>query len=147
MIAIRKILCPIDLSPCADRALAYAAELAEKLSAELTILYAVPDVLPMMPDATMPMPISGSDADELLASGRAALAERLAASTVSRANPKTEVRLGSAEAEIVAVAKELPADLIVIGTHGRRGLAHFFLGSVAEKIVRTAPCPVLTVRG
>ena len=147
MIAIRKILCPVDLSPCADHALAYAAELAEKLSAELTVLYAVPDVLPMMPDATMPMPISSSDAGELLANGRTALAERLAAAPVSRVNPKSEVRLGSAETEIVEVAKELAADLIVIGTHGRTGLAHFFLGSVAEKIVRTAPCPVLTVRG
>jgi len=147
MIAIRKILCPIDLGPCADHALAYAAELAEKLSAELTVLYAVPDLLPMMPDATMPMPVSPTDTTELLANGRAALAERLAVLTVSRLNPKSEVRLGSADTEIVEVAKEIGADLIVIGTHGRTGLAHFFLGSVAEKIVRTAPCPVLTVRG
>lgn len=145
MITIRNILCPIDLSACADHALAYAAELAEKLAAKLTVFYAVPDGVLPMPDATMPMPVSALDADQLLADGRAAVAGKVAA--VARLNPTVEVRLGSAETEIVEFAKALPADLIVLGTHGRRGLAHFFLGSVAEKIVRTAPCPVLTVRG
>lgn len=147
MVAIRKILCPVDLSACADRALAYAAELAEKLAAELTVLYVVSDAVTVLPDGIMPVPVIGPDADDLIADGRKAVAEKLAVPTVARANPKADIRLGSAEEEIVTVAKELPADLIVLGTHGRRGLAHFFLGSVAEKIVRTAPCPVLTVRG
>lgn len=146
MIAIRKILCPVDLSSCADHALAYAAELAEKFAAELTVLYAVPDIVTVMPDGVMPVPVAGPDAADLIADGKQAVAEKLTPA-VARVNPKVEVRLGSAEEEIIAAAKELPADLIVIGTHGRTGLAHFFLGSVAEKVVRAAPCPVLTVRG
>ena len=147
MIAIRKILCPVDLSSCADHALAYAAELAEKFAAELTVLYAVPDIVTVLPDGVMPVPLAGPDATELIADGKTAVTEKLTALGTARLNPKVEVRIGSAEEEIIAVAKELPADLIVIGTHGRRGLTHFFLGSVAEKVVRTAPCPVLTVRG
>ena len=57
-----------------------------------------------------------------------------------------EVRYGYAYREIVRHAKEQNVDLIVVGTHGRTGLTHLFLGSVAEKVVRNAPCPVLTVR-
>jgi nucleotide-binding universal stress UspA family protein len=56
------------------------------------------------------------------------------------------LRQGAAWSEIQAVAKEIKADLVVIGSHGRRGLSRALLGSVAEKVVRTAPCPVLTVR-
>lgn len=147
MIAIRKILCPVDLSSCADHALAYAAELADKFAAELTVLYAVPDIVTVMPDGVMPVPLAGPDTTELIADGKKAVTEKLTGLAVARRNPKVDVRIGSAEEEIITVAKELPADLIVIGTHGRRGLTHFFLGSVAEKVVRTAPCPVLTVRG
>jgi nucleotide-binding universal stress UspA family protein len=57
-----------------------------------------------------------------------------------------EIRVGSPVAEIVAAAKDLQADLLCIGTHGRTGLAHLILGSQAERILREAPCPVLTVK-
>jgi nucleotide-binding universal stress UspA family protein len=58
----------------------------------------------------------------------------------------TAVQVGNAAAVIIEVAQEQGCDLIVMGTHGRTGVAHLFLGSVAEKVVRTAPCPVLTIR-
>ena len=60
---------------------------------------------------------------------------------------RQEVRIGSPAAEIIAAARDLRADLVCVGTHGRTGLAHLFLGSTAEKVVRESPCPVLTVRG
>jgi universal stress protein A len=59
----------------------------------------------------------------------------------------TEVRRGRAATEILGTAREWNADLIVMGTHGRTGIAHVVMGSVAEKVVRLAPCPVLTLRG
>ncbi len=59
---------------------------------------------------------------------------------------ETRIVTGTAVEQIVRLAKELPADLIIIGTHGRTGISHVFLGSVAEKVVRRALCPVLTVR-
>ena len=65
---------------------------------------------------------------------------------MGRLNPKVEVRVGSPVAEIVAAAHDLKADLLCVGTHGRTGLAHLILGSQAERIIREAPCPVLTVK-
>ena len=147
MISIQRILAPVDFSPCADKALAYAAELAEKFAAELVVLYAVPDVAVTAPDVMMPVPVPVADANDLLAAGRETVAKLIADKNLSRLNARGEVRLGEAAEAIGEAAKELAADLIVIGTHGRGGLAHLLLGSVAEKVVRTAPCPVLTVRG
>lgn len=147
MTRLRTILCPIDLGPCADKALALAAEFAEKFAGELVVLYVVPEATLILPDGLVPVPPDVPDESELLATSQAAVAKHLTAPEVEKAKPRIEVRIGSAETEIVEAAKALSADLIVIGTHGRTGLAHFFLGSVAEKIVRTAPCPVLTVRG
>jgi nucleotide-binding universal stress UspA family protein len=147
MISITRILVPVDLSELSERALAYAVELAEKFAAQLTILYVVAEPASVLPDMMMPVPVAGADLDDLTAAGRQSLAELIAAKGLGRLNPRADVRAGSAEEEILEAAADTHADLIVIGTHGRGGLAHLFLGSVAEKVIRSAPCPVLTLRG
>ncbi len=146
MIAVQRILAPTDFSEYAFPALLYAAEFAEKFGAELTVLYVIQDLALVMPDAVMPNPMATPDLTQLTDSARVALADLISRTGLSRLNPKTEIRFGSPAAEIVAAAADLKADLLCVGTHGRGGLAHLLLGSVAEKIVRTAPCPVLTVR-
>ncbi len=146
MISIRRILVPVDLSGTSEHALVYAGELAEKLGAQLTILYVVPEPAAVLPDMMMPVPVATADVDDLTAAGQQSLAELIAAKNLGRLNPTAEVRLGDAGEEIVAAAKELNADMIVVGTHGRSGLKHLLLGSVADHVVRHAPCPGLTVR-
>lgn len=147
MIPIQRILAPIDFSDCSDKALAYAAELADRLKAALTVVYVVPDLSVALPDAMMPVPVAAPDMDEILATARESVAKVIADKNLARLNATSDVRVGSAAEEIAAAAAAAKADLVVIGTHGRGGLAHLLLGSVAEKVVRTAPCPVLTVRG
>ncbi|MCU0702503.1 MAG: universal stress protein [Fimbriiglobus sp.] len=146
MISIHRVLVPVDLSGTSEKALGYAAELSEKLGAKLTVLYVVAEPAAVLPDMMMPVPVATADAEELLDSGRQAVVNLIAAKNLGRLNPVIDVRLGSAAQEIVAAAKELPADLLVVGTHGRTGLTHLLLGSVAEHVVRHAPCPVMTVR-
>jgi universal stress protein A len=146
MIAIRRILVPTDFDVCASPTVHYAAELADKFGAELVLLNVVQDLALAMPDAVMPTPVPAPVLTELIDAAKTGLANLVQSENLRRLNPKLEVRVGSPAGEIVAAASELKVDLICIGTHGRGGIAHFLLGSVAEKIVRHAPCPVLTIR-
>lgn len=146
MIRIQRVLVPTDFSDCALPAVRYAAELANKFSAELILLHVVPDAVLALPDAVMPTPAPVADLQALTEAGHQGLANLIAAEKLESRNPRAEVRIGSPAAEIVAAAKDLHADLVCIGTHGRGGLARVILGSVAELVVRQAPCPVLTVR-
>jgi nucleotide-binding universal stress UspA family protein len=127
---IQHILVAHDFGEASSGALAYAIELAETLKARITIVHAYDIPVYGFPEGL------ALTADTL---GRIESATRQALEGV--------LRQGPAWSEIVAAAAETKADLVVIGTHGRRGLAHALLGSVAEKVVRAAPCPVLTVRG
>jgi nucleotide-binding universal stress UspA family protein len=146
VIAIRRILVPTDFSACATPAVRYAAELSDKFAAELILLHVVPDAVLALPDAVMPTPAPPADLTALEAAGRDGLANLIAAEGLAARHPRAEVRAGSPAAEILAAAKDLHADLVCIGTHGRGGLARVLLGSVAEHVVRQSPCPVLTVR-
>ncbi|WP_227255064.1 universal stress protein [Frigoriglobus tundricola] len=146
MITIRRILVPTDFSDYARPAVRYAAELAEKFSAELVLLHVVPDAVLALPDAVMPTPTPAVDLSELTEAGKEGLAHLIAAEKLEKRHPRAEVRIGSPADEIIAAARDLHADLVCIGTHGRGGLARVLLGSVAEHVVRQAPCPVLTVR-
>ena len=146
MFAIKRILVPTDFSDNSERAVRYAAELAEKFQSEVVLLHVVQDLALILPDAVMPIAVATPDLNNMIASAKTGLANLVASLNLAHLNPKVEVRVGNPPSEIVSAASDLKADLLCISTHGRTGLAHFLLGSVAEKIVRHAPCPVLTVR-
>jgi nucleotide-binding universal stress UspA family protein len=145
---ISRILVPVDFSAYSDRALDYAAMLAEKVDASLYLLHVV-DVPPA------PAPSTGEFygfALPELEPGLVAEVQRQMGDAVARlaeagmASTHVEVRTGPTATTIVNIASKEACDLIVMGSHGRTGLAHLFMGSVAERVTRTAPCPVLTVR-
>lgn len=141
--SIQHILVAHDLSETSDAALDYAVALARAMGARVTILHAyevpslgAPEVLVLATDWVKQI---GEVARERL--------EKVAARAKESGVPlATELRQGSAWREVDAFALDRKVDLVVVGSHGRRGLPRAMLGSVAEKIVRSAPCPVLVVR-
>lgn len=140
---IRHILCAVDLSEQSEFALTYAVLLAGKLNARVTALYAYQLAMPPYPEDAAPMIRRVDDVvRETRTRELEQMAERCGHGGV-RIEPK--VVQGIAHEQIVAEAKALGADLVVTGTHGRTGLPHFLLGSVAERVVRMCPVPVLTV--
>jgi nucleotide-binding universal stress UspA family protein len=140
---VEHILCPVDFSDTSEFALTYAALLAKKLGARVTALHAFELSEGVFPDDAIPMRDNlmqrlGPDLDRRLSE----LAERC-----GHGAPISTLRVeGSAHQMIVEQAEALGADLIVMGTHGRSGLAHMLLGSVTERVLRTSSVPVLTVR-
>jgi universal stress protein A len=140
---LKKILVPIDFSDCSKKALQYALPLAKRDDAALTLL----NVVPIPPYAIGE--VSGGDCSiptRLRTSGEQELANLVQEVVRGEVKADTVVRNGSPAMEIVELARILPADIIIISTHGRSGLKHVFLGSVAEYVIRHAPCPVLVVR-
>ncbi|MEN9575256.1 MAG: hypothetical protein RL514_3111 [Verrucomicrobiota bacterium] len=140
---VKRILVPIDFSDCSKKALQYALPLAREHRAALTLLYVVS---PAYGGAEFGALNYVELEATMQASGETQLAKLVAAEGRSGVVMDTLVRVGSPALEILAVAKSLPADLIVISTHGRTGLKHVFLGSVTEQVVQRAPCPVFVVR-
>ena len=142
-----QILVPTDFSEPAATALDSALDLASVLGAGVTILHAYHLVIPMsVPPTGGGFRMPASAARELRARAREAveeLVERRSGSGVEMTARAVEAPPATA---ILSEAERIPADLIVMGTHGRSGLAHAFLGSVAERVVRMAGCPVLTMR-
>jgi nucleotide-binding universal stress UspA family protein len=144
MTNIRSILVPVDFSKPSRAGVDLALELAKKFDAKITLLhvwglpvYAFPEGAVFGPEVVTRLTGAAQDAVDRLkmeVSGKGV--EVNAISTI-----------GTPAEEIVERAKNGPFDLVVMGTHGRTGLTHVLLGSVAERVVRTAPCPVLTVRG
>ncbi len=126
----------------AEHALVYALDLAEKLGARVTIVHAYEVPMYSYPEGPALTVEMAAQIEQAAQTALENVSERCKRPGVDL---RTALRHGHAWSEINAAAKELPADLIVIGTHGRRGIARALLGSVAEKVVRTAPCPVLTV--
>jgi len=135
------ILVPVDFSESSLKALDLAVQMAETYSSALTLLHVWE--VPVYPYG---LPIAVDYLTPIEEAAKAKLAE-LVAETKTRF-PAVQSLLGKGVAwqEIITTATQLPADLVVMGTHGRRGLDHLLLGSVAEKVVRRSPCPVLTVR-
>jgi nucleotide-binding universal stress UspA family protein len=144
MIALKRILVPTDFSECSDAALKYARALNETFGATLHLLHVVQDpyTQPWAAEA-FPTPLG-----EMLVQWETQARQRLATLLPEgdRTGAVIATIVGSPFYEIVRYATEQQIDLIVIGTHGRGPLGHMLLGSVAEKVVRKAPCPVLTVR-
>jgi len=140
---LKHVLVPIDFSDCSRKALRYAIPFAREHGAAITLLYVVPAGSSLGEYGGLEY---AAVQDDLRDSGGKQLVE-LATTEVGKTVPvDTQVRTGSPTREILQAARELPADLIVVSTHGRTGLQHVFLGSVAEHVVRRAPCPVLVVR-
>jgi universal stress protein A len=146
VIEIRSILAPTDFSAHSEQAVRFACGLAERLGAELYLLHVLSEILPAGPDPLlMPvMPPEYYEENEERASET--LGRLLQPAWGTPRSVVTAVRWGSPVEAIVAYAVDVKIDLIVIATHGRTGLSHVLLGSVAERIVREAPCPVLTIR-
>ncbi|MEB2307859.1 MAG: universal stress protein [Candidatus Brocadiaceae bacterium] len=143
MITLKKILCPIDHSECSYLALKYAISLALKDEAKLYLMHVI-DI--RLYDTEIykfsPYNITEINLDKI----REDLIKSLPEGTSDVLEVETIVVKGVPFQEIINAATAIDADLIVIGTHGRTGLSHAVMGSVAEKVVRKAPCPVLTVR-
>ena len=145
MISIQQILVPTDFSEPSEVALKYGKAFAETFRARLHLLHVVDDCLTAWPSegASVVIPVAIEELEEQARSQlRAALPdaerERLRACVVALR--------GSPSMEIAAYAQSEKIDLIIMGTHGRSPMAHLLMGSVAEKVVRKAPCPVLIVR-
>jgi nucleotide-binding universal stress UspA family protein len=143
-IEIRQILCPTDFSAPSARAFEHALALAAWYQAPVTVLHVLPEPVvaaPALPYAFTPALVDGSLRDGVLAD----LSSLVGPGNRAGLHAVGELRDGNPATETVRVAQELHADLIVMGTHGRTGFQRWVLGSVAETVLRRAPCPVLTV--
>jgi universal stress protein A len=138
MIALRQILVASDFSPTADAALDYGRALAGRFGATVHLLH-VADNLFFRPTI--------ADPHEIKTATTRRLQSRLTDEDRVRLHARTIVEISDDPADaIVCYARVTAVDLIVMGTHGREGIPHLLMGSVAERVVRTAPCPVLTIR-
>jgi universal stress protein A len=148
MSRLRRILYATDFSPASRAAFARAVEMARGDRAELHLVHVLGAVAPMVGDSYIPPKIY----QDLETSARAAAQKQLATlATRARKRGVSRVRSlllsGLTHEQIIRAARSRRADLLVIGTHGRTGLSKLFLGSVAGRVVASARCPVLTVRG
>ncbi|MGA7762624.1 MAG: universal stress protein [Candidatus Binataceae bacterium] len=133
----KKILCPVDFDPNSLLALQLASELAQERQATLYLLHVV--AMPPGPEVALPF-------GKMETAARSKLDGLARRKVNAKANYEVEVLMGDPSVEILQAAKRHGANLIVMATHGRKGLRHLVLGSVAEHVVREAPCPVLTVK-
>ena len=144
---IKRILVPFDFGDPAAHALDFAQKLAPNFGASVEALY----VVAHMPNAVLPIPELGAiptampSVDEMVEDAKTRLHEALAAEDTRHRYLRKTVKVGDPRAQILAHAAVEGVDLIVMGTHGRTGATRFLLGSVAERVVREAPCPVLTI--
>ncbi len=143
MINIKNILCPVDHSDCSKEALKYAVSFAIKDNSKLYLLHVIDirtfdesinAMTPQIPD------------DETLAQLKTKLLDCIPEEIRDDMDVEALVVQGIPFVEIISTAKKNDVDMIVLGSHGRTGITHMMMGSVSEKVVRKAPCPVLTVR-
>lgn len=146
MIDLHSILVPTDFSKSSDNALTYAVAFAEKFGAKILLLHVVQDLALFIPEAVLPAPPLVPPVEQFLTAAKEALDRAIRRLNRPGVTIQPEVAEGVTYEEVLRVARERDVDLIVMGTHGHTGLAHVLLGSIAEKVVRRAPCPVLTVR-
>ena len=145
MEAINKILVPIDFSDYSKSAFSYAAEIAESYRAQLQLFHVIEET--MHPAYSL----SGKSSKIDLVPGieedyRKKIRKMIKASGISMEDTEIIINSGQAALNIIKFANENLSDLIVIATHGLTGIEHFLLGSVTEKVVRMAPCPVFTIK-
>jgi len=140
--SLKRVLVPVDFSEMSRKALLYAVSFAEQFDAEIVLLHVV-EPLPAPPEVVY------LETGAIYTEVRKGAEKQLSVwrnAAAAAASVTTKIRTGVAYREIVEAAKDAKADLIVLGTHGRTGLAHLFMGSTAERVVREATCPVLVVR-
>jgi universal stress protein A len=142
---MKKILVATDFSDCARRAEETAAALGQRLTAEVILLHVSVET-PLYNEGMRGLVDPHKVYEAQRAWAENALAARAAEIRATGVSAHALVRSGVVVEEILSAAAQERCDLIVIGTHGRGGLSRFFLGSVADRIVRLAPCPVVTVR-
>ncbi len=145
MRTIRQLLCATDLSTGSEPAWAEAQLLARLLHAEILLLHVVP-VPSLPPDAYLPARVYQQVRDAAYQEARDGLAPLVERAAASGVKARTRIEEGPVAHRILAVAREESADLLVMGTHGRTDFGRIILGSVADRVVRLAPVPVLTVR-
>jgi universal stress protein A len=141
----KRLLVPVDFSADAAEATLVAADLARRFDGSLTLIHVYDPLIYAVPDGFVMVPRAHTE--KLLDAFWAQLADYRQRALAAGA-PKVHVRLlqGLVAGEIVQHAKEGEFDLVVMGTHGRTGLSHLIMGSVAERVLRLSPCPVLTVK-
>ncbi|MDP9150265.1 MAG: universal stress protein [Myxococcota bacterium] len=145
MASFRRILVPTDFSESSERALDWALDLAARLGASVTVMHAYEIPIVGFPDGAL---IATPELASRISDAAGAALDKTVARLQGR-GVKVDglLRDGVAFEEITRAADELDADLIVVGTHSRRGLARALLGSVAENVIRSSPRPVLTIQG
>lgn len=141
MIALKRILVPYDFSETSAAAVKYAIGLARNFGARVYFLH-VGDRAQAAFETEFPIGLEGAVEDAV----RERVLRIVTPQQQAELHPEFAVRPGAPAVEVVRYAKEQDIDLIVMGTHGRGFVGHVVMGSVAEKVVRTAPCPVLTVK-
>jgi nucleotide-binding universal stress UspA family protein len=135
---VRHILAPTDFSEHSKQAVTYAFELAQKLHAKLSLLHVIEVPVYAIEVA---LPLEGLEAD-----ARRELARLLPEAETAHVAVTRLVVMGVPYQRILETAADEEVDMIVMATHGRTGLSHLIMGSVTERVVRTSPCPVLTIR-
>lgn len=142
---IRGILAPTDFSDFSKQVLKNALDLAQTFDAKLLLLHVIE--LPSYPiEGLVPSSLGANLLDDLERQARDELAGVLPEAQSTKVDVARRVVVGTPYRKILEIAEEAKTDLIIMATHGRTGLSHLVMGSVAERVVRTAPCPVLTIR-
>jgi nucleotide-binding universal stress UspA family protein len=145
MTGFQRLLVPVDFSAHSVEATRVAADLARRFDASLTLIHVYDPMIYALPDGFIMVPQTGID--KLFDAFRSQL-DSARRQALDAGAPRVETKLieGFVAAELVELAKRGEFDLIVMGTHGRTGMSHVVIGSIAERVVRLSPCPVLTVK-
>jgi nucleotide-binding universal stress UspA family protein len=147
MTRIRRVLHPSDFSRASRAAFAKALDMAKANKAELLVIHVLTPTMPLMADGYIEPKAWEAIERSTRAVAQKEMNKLLAVAKKARVRASGALLEGVPHEQIVRAAKAKRADLLVLGTHGRTGLAKVFLGSVAGRVVTAAPCPVLTVRG
>jgi universal stress protein A len=146
MLTLKTVLVPTDFSEPSESALRYGKAMAEAFGASLHVVHVMEDLLAHAWAAEVYVSSMPQLRDEIEKESRQRLGALLSEAERHKFRAETALLAGNPFLEIIRYAKAHDVDLIVMGTHGRGPIAHMLLGSVAEKVVRKSPCPVLTVR-
>lgn len=145
MIKIERILFPTDFSACSKHALKYALDFATERGAKLYILYVIPRLNVPIGSGGLTFPVSKLY-DDMEREAKKNIHHLIPRRFIEKIKVENVIVRGTPFQEIMKAARKYDIDLITIATHGRTGISHALLGSTAEKVVRTAPCPVLCVK-